>query len=777
MSIDALRPSRARRWGAPVAIAALVAVAIGCTLAQAPAAPLGDDAAASEFSATRAMEHIDAISQETRPIGSPAHAEARDYLVAELESLGWDVEVQERTGVSEPREGRTQGIAFVKNIVATREGSDPTGTLVLAAHYDSVNGSLGAGDDGIGIGSIMESARALGDQTPTNDLIILFTDGEESGLLGAEAFTRDDSASLVQPVVVVNLEARGTAGSPLTFRTSSPNGPITAYTSAAGGVVANSAMETVFGLMSNDTDFSRFSEGGMLGADSAIVGAGALYHSPLDSPENLSRASLQQMGQSTLALTRDLQDADLAALQDGPDMVVATVPWGLLRFPLALELPFAIAGFAAAIVAAVIGRRRRELTVPRTLIGIVVALVSVALAAGGAYALWAAALAIDPGQASASVGEPYVAWPYLAAIAVLTVGAVVGPFLIMRRMLGQAALATGAVLAVTIVGVALAVGLPGAASVVAFPALFASVGLVVAQLLPARLAAGRIVVLALGALPAFALIVPVAVSASELGLPMGGPVAALFVAIVLLMALPVVAAISGAEPRTTEPGQKARPLRAVVGAASVIVVVVALAAGGLVANAEGSTLPRQENVEYAVDTDAGTALWSSRRAPVSDWSAELLDGDRRVVADVAPWWGTSARSTGEAPVMDLEAPSITVVADDVVGDRRTLTLQIDSRREAPTLGLWVAGATVVSARVGGIDLTPTAVGDAWSLGLQVEGAGEEGVEVELVIEGTGPVDVVVADRTADLSVVDEFAAPEGRVLFQQGVWASRQAVL
>lgn len=127
--------------------------------------------------------------------------------------------------------------------------------------------------------------------------------------------------------------------------------------------------------------------------------------------------------------------------------------------------------------------------------------------------------------------------------------------------------------------------------------------------------------------------------------------------------------------------------------------------------------------------------------------------------------------------MDLEAPSITVVADDVVGDRRTLTLQIDSRREAPTLGLWVAGATVVSARVGGVDLTPTAVGDAWSFGLQVEGAGEEGVEVELVIEGTGPVDVVVADRTADLSVVDEFAAPEGRVLFQQGVWASRQAVL
>src|SRR5690606_16695602 len=133
-------------------------------------------------------------------------------------------------------------IAFVKNIVATRDGSDPTGTLVLAAHYDSVNGSLGAGDDGIGLGSILESARALGDAQPRNDLVILFTDGEETGLMGAEAFTRDDASSLTQPVVVVNLEARGAAGSPLTFRTSTPNGPITAYTSEAGGVVANSAM-------------------------------------------------------------------------------------------------------------------------------------------------------------------------------------------------------------------------------------------------------------------------------------------------------------------------------------------------------------------------------------------------------------------------------------------------------------------------------------------------------------------------------------------------------
>lgn len=779
MSNDA-NPTRPRRWGAPVALLALVAVAIGCTLSQAPAAPLGADADTDTFSASRAMEHIEAISEETRPIGSAAHAAARDYLREELEALGWDVEVQARTGISEASEAHPQRIAFVQNIVATRDGSDPTGTLILAAHYDSVDGSPGAGDDGIGIGSILESARALGDEHPLNDLVILITDGEESGLMGAEAFTRDDASSLAQPVVVVNLEARGTAGSPLTFRTSSPNGPITAYTSAAGGVVANSAMETVFGLMSNDTDFSRFSEGGLLGVDSAIVGGGALYHSPLDSPENLSPASLQQMGQSTLALTRELQDADLAALQDGPDTVVAAVPWGLLRFPLALELPFAIAGLLGAIAVVVIGRRRRTLTLPRTLLGVVVALVSVGLAAGGAVALWTAALAIDAGQASASVGEPYVSWPYLAAIIALTVGVVVGPFLLLRRMLGATALGSGALLAVTAVGATLAVVLPGAASVVAFPALFAALGGVVALFL--RSGVWRVVALALGALPAFALISPLAGSASDLGLPMGGPVAGLFLAIVLLLALPLVAEVGpsgaqGAASGATSDAGQARPMRGVLGAASVIVVVVALTATGLVVNREGATLPRQESVEYAVDTDAGTAVWSSRRAPVSGWSAELLDGDRRVIADESPWWGTRARSTGEAPTVDLAGPRVTVVSDIAVGDDRHLTLQLESARQAPAIGLWLSGAEVASASVGGVDVPIAPVGEAWTFGVLVEGVDTEGFELELVIAGDGAVDMMVADRTADLSVVDGFAAPEGRVLFQQAVWASRSEVL
>lgn len=765
MSTDVVTP---RPWAAPAALLALAAIAIGGTLLQAPAAPRGADAPQESFSAARAMEHIEAISQETRPIGSPAHTAAREYLLGELRSLDWDAEVQERMGVLEGSGTRTQAVAFVKNIVAIKRGTDPTGTFVLAAHYDSVPGSLGAADDGIGVGSIMETVRALGDEAPRNDLVVLITDGEETGLMGAQAFARDDAAGLTQPVVVTNLEARGAAGTPVTFRTSTPNGPITGYTSAAGGTVANSTMETIFGLLQNDTDFTRFSAAGIQGVDGAIVGGGAFYHSPLDAPENLSQASLQQMGQTTLALTRELMDADLAALDDGTDVIVATVPGGLIRYPAVLEMPIALAGLAAAVAALVLLRRRQTITLPRAMLGGVGGLAAVGVAAGGAYGMWAIALAIDPGQASVSVGDPYLPWPYHAAIVVLTLGMIAGLFLLVRRGLGAASLASGALVGITAVGVLLGLALPGAASIVVFPALFAAVGYLVATMLPARLANVRVLVLGLGGVMAALLLPPFAELGMELGLSMGGPVAAVFLAITLLFVLPLLAELPGAPTR--------RVVRGVIGTASVAVVVIALTATGLIVNRDGATLPRQESVQYAIDTDSGEAIWTSTRTPVSAWSAGLLGSETARLGDSMPWLGTGSRYVAEAPAASVAAPSVEVVSDAEVAGQRTLTVRIASERAAAAQGVWMRGTSVTAASVNGVELSSDPVGE-WDFGLQLEGVGTDGYELTLQLEGAGPVELRVADRSFDLDEVTGFERPEHRVLFQEALWAGRTVTL
>jgi Zn-dependent M28 family amino/carboxypeptidase len=188
-------------------------------------------------------------------------------------------------------------VALARNVVATWPGTDPTGTVVLAAHYDTVAGSPGAADDGIGMGTVLEVARALstGGAAPLrNDVVVLLTDAEEPGLLGADAFARERAGALGE-TVVLNHEARGAAGAPTTFRTTSPNGVLLEALSRAPGASADSASEAAFEALPNGSDFTPLTGAGLHALDTAIAAGSAHYHSPVDDLAHLSPASLQQM--------------------------------------------------------------------------------------------------------------------------------------------------------------------------------------------------------------------------------------------------------------------------------------------------------------------------------------------------------------------------------------------------------------------------------------------------------------------------------------------------
>ena len=208
------------------ALAALVLIAIASTLSMAPTGPVAADAPAEVFSAARAITHIEMIADDPRPVGSAAHAEARAYLLQQLASLAWRTEVQESVGMFDFGNNGTQNMAAVANVIATKPGSDATGTVLLSAHYDTVAGSPGAADDGIGVAVLLETARALNTAGALrNDVVILLTDAEEDGLHGAEAFVREQAEAL-GPTVVLNHEARGASGAPITYQMSSPNGEL-----------------------------------------------------------------------------------------------------------------------------------------------------------------------------------------------------------------------------------------------------------------------------------------------------------------------------------------------------------------------------------------------------------------------------------------------------------------------------------------------------------------------------------------------------------------------
>lgn len=89
---------------------------------------------------------------------------------------------------------------------------------------------------------MLEVARALGALPPLrNDVVLLFTDAEESGGIGSEAFVSLDPLA-AEGGVVLNLEARGSGGPVVMFETSEDNAALAAlYASAAPQPVATSA--------------------------------------------------------------------------------------------------------------------------------------------------------------------------------------------------------------------------------------------------------------------------------------------------------------------------------------------------------------------------------------------------------------------------------------------------------------------------------------------------------------------------------------------------------
>jgi hypothetical protein len=101
---------------------------------------------------------------------------ARNYITASLKSLGWSPSLQRFA----------DGI----NIVAERLGTSPkAGTIIVAAHYDTVPGSPGADDNASGVATLLEIARIFSNLSTPQTLKLVFFDAEEIGLRGSLTFT------------------------------------------------------------------------------------------------------------------------------------------------------------------------------------------------------------------------------------------------------------------------------------------------------------------------------------------------------------------------------------------------------------------------------------------------------------------------------------------------------------------------------------------------------------------------------------------------------------
>ncbi len=344
-----------------------VVIGLALLLAMISRQPSAGDAGTG-FSLAKATATLTAIASEPRPVGSPAHDRARDWLVANLTGLGLTVSTQKDVGIRQAnfdvRRGGAISVSPYENIIAVLPGTNPSAKAVLLmAHYDSVPYADGASDDAAGVASLLETARVLSaGQQPLRDTIFLLTDAEEVGLIGAqEFFDRHPLAPRVG--VVINAEARGSRGRALMFQTSKGNaGIVEHWASNAVAPAGNSLANAVYQQLPNDTDLSVPLAKGIVGLNAAYIDGLHDYHMPTDSISSIDPASLQHLGNFVLTTTRSLVDASAMPSTAGAESAYFDV-LGLfvMRYPIWLGwVLIALSGAALAFAAKGFGVRPKQ---------------------------------------------------------------------------------------------------------------------------------------------------------------------------------------------------------------------------------------------------------------------------------------------------------------------------------------------------------------------------------------------------------------------------------
>jgi hypothetical protein len=437
-------------------------------------------------------------------------------------------------------------VGTIENVIVRVPGTNPTREVLITAHYDSVAAGPGAADDGVSVAAMLETMRAL-EAGPSlkNDVVFLFTDGEEHGWLGATAFV-ERSPEVGQVGVMLAFEG-WPSGGPTVLRATTPGDAwvVRQLAAASPGAWANSATNTSERLH-HGSDFGEFADAGLVGAEFENPGTATRHHRPGDRVEVLDPRLLQGHGEVMLTLARHFGKLDLRGPRTGDDLVFFTLPaLGMVAY--STWMATALAAVAAGLLVAVIvaARRRTDLTFARVTWGALAFLGALLVGAAFATGIWELLLAAHPGAEELSYPDFEGSAAAMAAILVVAGSAFIAISYGFSRRIGAVGLAAGALVVWLLVDVGFGFANPLASSLITWPFLGGVVGLAVLVFVRGGVWAAPL--LALAAAPALMFIVPLLVL--ETLKPDDGPgVAVLFLVLVLGLLVPQLALITGRLP-------------------------------------------------------------------------------------------------------------------------------------------------------------------------------------------------------------------------------------
>ena len=600
------------------------------------------------------MRHVEAIAIRPHAMGMPDHDRVRDYIMGQLVALGLKPQIQSTTAVGT----RYQAAGRVQNVVAWLPGNNPSGkALLLAVHYDGVQAGPAAGDDAAGCAALLETLRALRarKQPLANDVITLFTDGEEAGLLGAAAFVREHPWAK-DVAFVLNFEARGTTGRSYMFETGPGNRDAVSTLRAAGDVTAGSMFTTVYRALPNDTDLSEFAVLGIPALNFAFADGVERYHTNHDDVAHLNPGSVQHHGAQMLALTKRIANEPLPRRATGDGVFFDFPILGLVLYPAGFAVPLAILALVLTIIVV-----RRDWRVAA--IGAIVVLVSVALSA----ALGSAVVLHGPAEWSGI---------YAAAVGLAVVALDLAVYVVASRW------ATGLHAGALIVWLALAlvssILAPGVSYLFTWPLLFALAAARSRDVIAEWIAAAVTLMILAG--------LGYAVAAIMLGVSgMGAVALAVLTSLVTWLLLPL---IERALLSTRWGG-----VAACAAAAAVLAIV------GLTTIRPNADHPISTSLVYAERPATGEA-WLGSFGARDEWTRTALG-----TVSPAPAWTAMARGFGGPMVgrtvqrAGLGVPSATLLRDTLIDGARRVVFRVNVPAGTTSLMMHASGAPVVRTAI------------------------------------------------------------------------------
>ena len=693
------------------------------------------DAPVQEFSAGRSRQLLEKLVGDgmPHPAGSAADAAVRERIIAELKRLGYSPQIQE-SFACDP----WGACAEVRNVVAVLPGRQAGPAVLLAAHYDSVAAGPGASDDGAGVVTILEIARALKTlPQPRNSIVILIDEGEEAGLLGAIAFIEDNP--LVKGIrAAVNVDTRGTSGPSLMFETGNDNAwLLRLYAAFVAHPATSSFYYFGYKQLPNDTDFTIFKKAGITGFNFAYIGDEPHYHTPLDNVANADPRSLQHDGDNALATLRALADTGLENHPKGDavffDLFGRWTIWWPERFTLLYGI---ICAILWVVVIVQLGRRD-VCSIAALLWGMLtwfLAIVAAALAGLGFGWLLHAARAAP---------SNWLAYPLPALVAFWGLGVIVVSelALVFSRRANFWGLWIGVWTWWTILALVAAWWAPSVSYVLLIPPLAAALlGLLAAfgsAGKPGRTGGLAVVPAAVAAVMIFSV---ATFFYDALGVHFL-PAITILIALLATTIIPLLGGITGRWRRTL-------PDTAI--GVTVVAVVIAL-----VVPAYSEDSPERMNIAFVQEGGSGKAQWvvhpASGRLPETFRHAAAFSAQP---AKLFPW-EHSGGFAADAPNLDLPAPELADAQQSSEGELHLFRARLRSPRGAPEVDIALppsASIDLLTARGASVpNLYDRAI--SWRQGWRIYsfiGVPPEGLEVEFRIGQPAPVEIYLLAQSSGL---------------------------